>query len=108
MWLKLVLVKSLKLFCSLLTLETSLSKVMRNGDDNVLDEDYFPQETAGEIEIHGGEFDEDEIDGNISKSSKWKKTENLSLRDVDPLTKSDEIVHATESSMFDFFAFLFR
>ena len=81
---------------------------MRNGDDNVLDEDYFPQETAGEIEIHGGEFDEDEIDGNISKSSKWKKTENLSLRDVDPLTKSDEIVHATESSMFDFFAFLFR
>ena len=56
------------------------------GDDNVLDEDYFPQETAGEVEIHGGEFDEDEIDGNISKSSRWKKTENLSLSDVDPLT----------------------
>ena len=36
------------------------------GDDNVLDEDYFPQETAGEVEIHGGDFDEDGIDGNIS------------------------------------------
>ena len=77
------------------------------GDDNVLDEEYVPQETAGEVEIHGGEFDEDEIDENISKSGKWKKTENLSLRDVDPLTKSDEIVHAAESSMFEIFLLFF-
>ena len=54
------------------------------GDDNVLDEDYFPQETAGEVEIHGGEFDEDEIDGNISKSGKWKKTEKLLQGKSDP------------------------
>ena len=79
------------------------------GYDNVLDEDYFPQETACGAEIHGGELDKDEIDGNISKSFKRKKPEKLSLSDFDPLTKSDEIVHAAESSMSEFFfAFLFR
>ena len=63
--------------------------------------DYFLQETVDEVEIHEGEFDEEEIDGNISKSGKWKNTENMSLSDVDHQTKSDETVHAAESSMFE-------
>ena len=71
--------------------------------------DYFLQETVDEVEIHEGEFDEEEIDGNISKSGKWNKTGILSLSDAKPLTKSDEIVHAVESSMFElFFCFYFQ
>ena len=57
----------------------------QEGDDNVLDEDYFPQEATGEVEIYGRELDEDEIDRNISKSGKWKKTEKLPLSIVDSL-----------------------
>ena len=80
-----------------------------DGDDNELEEDPIPKERAGEVEMHGTEFDEFEIKKKISEGVKLKKSENVYLGDVDLLAKSDIDMQLAESSTYDFFfAFLIR
>ena len=72
-------------------------------DDGFLGEDYFPEETAGEVEIHGEESDDDDTQ-ETSEENRWRRSERLSLSEVEPVVIPDKLMQLAELPMFDIFS----
>lgn len=76
-------------------------------DDECLDEIGIPEETAGEVEIHGEEFEDRDFQ-ETREGIRWKKYEELSLTEVEPIVMPDEIMRLGELPMFEIFSLFFR
>lgn len=75
-------------------------------DDECLDEIGIPEETAGEVEIHGEEFEDRDFQ-ETREGIRWKKNEELSLTEVEPIVMPDEIMRLGELPMFEIFSLFF-
>ncbi|CAB4060952.1 unnamed protein product [Lepeophtheirus salmonis] len=81
--------------------------------DDILDNDYMPDEIAREVEIHredseeenNAEHGDDDVTNTISK--RWRKNEKHFLGELDAILKSDVISKHAEESMHDIFSLFF-
>ena len=48
------------------------------GNDNILNEERLPDEIAGEVEVHKGDFEDEEVDTNPRRIL-WRKSDNVTL-----------------------------
>ena len=80
-----------------------LSSDEEQDDDNVLDQDYIPQDIAGEIEIqHDREGNTEE--GKPSESKRWRKKASLSLDPHEVLPIPEDIMELSGLPAYDIFA----
>lgn len=77
-------------------------------EDNLLDEDFLPEETVGELEVHRNLSDNEEDDEATEvASSQWRKCETLSLGEVKSLQQPQSLLSHHGKNMEDIFDLFF-
>ena len=56
------------------------------GNDNILNEECLPDEIAGKVEVHGGDFEDEEVDTNPRRIL-WCKSDNVTLGNPEEVQK---------------------
>ena len=76
------------------------------GNDNILNEECLPDEIAGEVEVHGGDFEDEEVDTNPRRIL-WRKSDDVTLGNPEEVQKSNEgFIHGGKS-MYEIFYYFF-
>ena len=76
------------------------------GNDNILNEECLPDEIAGEVEVHGGDFEDEEVDTNPRRIL-WRKNDNVTLGNPEKVQKSNEVFIHGGKSMYEIFLLFF-
>ena len=75
-------------------------------NDNILNEECLPDEIAGEVEVHGGDFEDKEVDTN-PRSILWRKSDDVTLGNPEEVQKSNEVFIHGGKSMYEIFLLFF-
>ena len=76
------------------------------GNDNILNEECLPDEIAGEVEVHGGDFEDEEVDTNPRRIL-WCKSDDVTLGNPEEVQKSNEVFIHGGKSMYEIFLLFF-
>ena len=76
------------------------------GNDNILNEECLPDEIAGEVEVHGGDFEDEEVDTNPRRIL-WRKSDDVTLGNPEEVQKSNEVFIHGGKSMYEIFLLFF-
>ena len=76
------------------------------GNDNILNEECLPDEIAGEVEVHGGDFEDKEVDTNPRRIL-WRKSDDVILGNPEEVQKSNEVFIHGGKSMYEIFLLFF-
>ena len=76
------------------------------GNDNILNEECLPNKIAGKVEVHGGDFEDEEVDTNPRRIL-WRKSDNVTLGNPEEVQKSNEVFIHGGKSMYEIFLLFF-
>ena len=76
------------------------------GNDNILNEECLSDEIAGEVEVHGGDFEDEEVDTNPRRIL-WRKSDDVTLGNPKEVQKSNEVFIHGGKSMYEIFLLFF-
>ena len=76
------------------------------GNDTILNEECLPYEIAGEVEVHGGDFEDEEVDTNPRRIL-WRKSNDVTLGKPEEVQKSNEVFIHGGKSIYKIFLLFF-
>ena len=76
------------------------------GNDKILNKKCLPDEIAGEVEVHGGDFEDEEVDINPRRIL-WRKSDDVTLGNPEEVQKSNEVFIHGGKSMYEIFFYSF-